>query len=137
MGKRCLCPPLYSRYCRCYCWPEVQCLRHSSRCISYFCTLPRYRSTLPPVLDAVLLLFIVSILDMYSGIRQQLGPDNGSAVISTFGYERLGPPGVQIPAPVVRFFFPRRALQNAEETKGTNSIRASLRTQKKKRRLHQ
>lgn len=32
-----------------------------------------------------------SILDMCSGIWQQLGPDDSSAVISTFGYERSGP----------------------------------------------
>ena len=32
-----------------------------------------------------------SILDMCSGTRQQLGPDDGNAVISAFGYERSGP----------------------------------------------
>lgn len=35
--------PLYSRYYHCYCWSMVQCLRHSSLCISYFWTLPLYR----------------------------------------------------------------------------------------------
>ena len=41
--------PLYSRYYRCYCWPMVQCLRHSSLCISYFWTLPLYRFSPAPV----------------------------------------------------------------------------------------
>lgn len=49
--RSCLCPPLYGYYCWCYCKPEVHCLPHSCRCISYFRSLLWRCSPLAPVLE--------------------------------------------------------------------------------------